>query len=109
MAKLYLGSELIIDPTTLVDTVTLTTEINSINTSISDINTSLTSKVDAEDGKGLSSNDFTDELLTKLDTLNTTNFITKDEVAEFAKVRVVTQSEYEAIETKETNVLYIIT
>lgn len=39
-------------------------------------------KVDKEEGKGLSSNDFTTELKDKLESIDTSNFATKDELTE---------------------------
>lgn len=45
-------------------------QIGHINNSINDINSTLEDKVDKEDGKGLSTNDFTESLKIKLNSLN---------------------------------------
>ena len=49
-----------------VDTTTYATDQTAINTAIDDLNTELANKVDKVSGKGLSTNDFTDALETKL-------------------------------------------
>ena len=56
---------------TIVDTALSGTSTNPVQNKV--INTALSNKVSKEDGKGLSTNDFTDDLKTKLESLNNYN------------------------------------
>lgn len=70
-------------------------------------------KVDKESGKGLSANDFTSTLKTKLDGIsaNANNYILPQATATTqggVKIWTGTQTAYDAISTKATDVLYFI-
>ena len=63
----------------------------------------LDGKVSAEDGKVLSSNDFTDEYKQKLEEISTRNAVTASAVVS------LTREEYLALESHDENTLYFVT
>lgn len=64
-----------------------------LNYTINKIKTELGNKVTAVSGKGLSTNDFTNELKTKLDEIDSMSFITTDEIDEICGATITTFDE----------------